>query len=95
MGDGGEGGGCDLTREALMAELAKVQSWTGGGMHGPTNPGARSSTQCFLMLKVSPDGFTRVYPRRDEDHAVYDNPVIEGMDCAPENRITLTNPPTL
>ena len=30
--------GADLTRQCVLDELAKIDSWTGGGLHAETNP---------------------------------------------------------
>jgi ABC-type branched-subunit amino acid transport system substrate-binding protein len=85
--------GANPTRDSLMAELTKITAWSGGGMHGPTNPTAHVPTHCFMMVKVSPDGFSRVYPLADKDKAIYQNGTLAGMDCNPDNQITLTDPP--
>jgi hypothetical protein len=34
-----------------------VTSWTGGGLHGETNPSSNAPTSCFLILKASASGF--------------------------------------
>jgi hypothetical protein len=67
--------GPQLTREALLTELHKVHEWTGGGLHGQSDPGANVPTSCFLMMKVEAGdnpGFSRYFPLPDKDKAIYD-----------------------
>ena len=54
--------GSDLTRECVMGEIAKVTSWTGGGLHSEGNPAENLPATCGMVLKVSGTEFERVYP---------------------------------
>lgn len=77
--------GPQLTRESLMRELLKINSWNGGGLHGPSDPGKNVPSTCFIMMKVETGdtpGFTRAYPLPDKDKDAYDKG--KGMAC-PEN----------
>ena len=77
--------GPQLTREALLTELHKVHEWTGGGLHGQSDPGANVPTSCFLMMKVEAGdnpGFSRYFPLPDKDKAIYDKG--NGWSC-PDN----------
>lgn len=80
--------GADLTRDKLLTELANVHEWDGGGLHGVSDPGNNGSSPCFIMLKVTYDGFTRQYPLPDKDKDVYD--AGDGMACPPDANVTLT-----
>ena len=80
--------GADLTRDKLIAELQKVTEWDGGGLHGVSNPAENESSPCFIMMKVSYDGFTREYPLSDKDKAVFDEG--DGMACPTDANVTLT-----
>jgi ABC-type branched-subunit amino acid transport system substrate-binding protein len=79
--------GADLTRDKLIEELKKVHEWDGGGLHGVSDPGNNVASPCFLILKVSYDGFTRQYPLPDKDKAVYDEG--NGMACPTDAHVTL------
>jgi ABC-type branched-subunit amino acid transport system substrate-binding protein len=68
--------GGDLTREALLEELAKIDEWDGGGLHGTNNPAENSNAGCFMILEVKGGEFVRKYPE-------------EGLDCDEDNRVTL------
>lgn len=80
--------GADLTRDALIDQLKQIHEWDGGGLHGVSDPGNNESSSCFLMMKVSYDGFTREYPLADADKAVYD--AGDGMACPTDANVTLT-----
>jgi ABC-type branched-subunit amino acid transport system substrate-binding protein len=49
--------GSNLTRQCVVQEAQKVTSWTGGGMHGASNPGKNLPTTCYVILKASASGF--------------------------------------
>jgi hypothetical protein len=51
--------GSDLTRTCLFTTAKKIHTWTGGGLHAPTDPGANSGAGCFLLLRATPSGFVR------------------------------------
>lgn len=52
--------GSELTRSCLYENARKVHEWTGGGLHAPTDPGRNEGSQCFVLLKASKNGFSRV-----------------------------------
>jgi hypothetical protein len=76
-----------VTREGLAAELDKIEDWTGGGLHGATNPGAKDASNCFVMMKVTTEGFERVYPLADEDAEVYE--AGDGQACPEDGRVEI------
>lgn len=63
--------GSEVTRERLMAELAEITEWTGGGLHGPGNPAANDPAGCFIVMQVQDGAFVRRYPLPDADAEVY------------------------
>ena len=67
----------DITRESLKAELEKIDSWDGGGMHGESNPAANEPTSCFAYLTVEGGQFVRLFPD-------------EGFSCDEQNVVELT-----
>jgi hypothetical protein len=74
--------GSQLTAQCLI-DKAKVSSWTGGGLHAATNPGANSPSTCGLLLKV--DGNKFVYDDKDT------KPNQGKFNCADNNVVTLTS----
>jgi hypothetical protein len=73
--------GSQLT-PACLIDKAKVATWTGGGLHAPTNPGTNLPSPCFLLIKV--DGTKFVYDATDT------KPTQGKFNCDPDNLITLT-----
>ena len=61
--------GSELTRDCVGAELDKITSWTGGGMHAEANPGENLPSECGLLLKMEGTTYVRVYP---EEPGSYD-----------------------
>lgn len=80
--------GADLTRDRLMEELEKITEWDGGGLHGVSDPGNSGPATCFVMMKVSYEGFTREYPLADADAEIYE--AGNGMACPTDATVTLT-----
>ena len=54
--------GPHLTRAALLAQLAQIHTWTGGGLQPKMNFGTKIPSQCFDYFAVSGSGFARAYP---------------------------------
>jgi hypothetical protein len=50
--------GSQLTRTCVLDKAKTVTEWTGGGLHGATNPSTNMGTACFAALKLGPTGFT-------------------------------------
>jgi hypothetical protein len=58
--------------------LKKVHEWTGGGLHATTDPGAGTPSDCYALIKATPDGFelARI-------------PTTDGIyNCSPKNVYT-------
>ncbi len=73
--------GSELTRECVLAEVAKIESWTGGGLHAETDPSTNMPTDCGLVLKLDGTAFVRAYP----DGA-------GTFDCDPSYVVALSGP---
>jgi len=58
--------GTDLSRDCVMQNLYKVTTWTGGGLHAPTNPGQNQVSQCGSVLKMDGTGFIRWAPTDEQ-----------------------------
>jgi ABC-type branched-subunit amino acid transport system substrate-binding protein len=54
--------GAELTRACVLANLAKITSWTGHGLHAEVNPGQNHVTSCNIVLKIEGTGYVRVTP---------------------------------
>ncbi|HVX22846.1 MAG TPA: ABC transporter substrate-binding protein [Acidimicrobiales bacterium] len=54
--------GPHLTRAALLAQLAQIHTWTGGGLQPKENFGTKVPSQCFSYFSISGSGFARAYP---------------------------------
>jgi hypothetical protein len=65
--------GSTLTSACVMEKLSAVHSWTGGGLHAETDPGANLPTECGLVLTLDGTRFVRNFP---EGAGTY--------DCSPD-----------
>jgi ABC-type branched-subunit amino acid transport system substrate-binding protein len=54
--------GPHLTRAGLIAQLKRVDNWTGGGLTPPEGIGSKTPSGCFSYFKIENGGFARVYP---------------------------------
>lgn len=66
----------DLTRERLIAELSKIHEWTSGGLHGTTDPGNGTPSECFILLRIDKGKYVREYPE-------------EGFSCPDDGRVQI------
>jgi outer membrane biosynthesis protein TonB len=57
-----EHGDDGLTRERLLASLASIDAFTGRGLVGTTDVGARTPNGCFVLVQADAGRFTRVDP---------------------------------
>lgn len=67
--------GSNLTRTCVYNTVKKVHTWTGGGLHARTDPGANTGSGCYLLLRATPNGFVRV--DIDPNDGIY--------NCSPKN----------
>ena len=56
--------GDDLTHDRLLAELKKVDDWTGGGLHYPGHVGTNGVGDCFMYMQIKSKKFVRVHPEK-------------------------------
>lgn len=81
--------GNDLTRKCLYDNARNVTSWTGGGLHAPTDPKSNRAPACFRVIEATPDGFKSPDVGAD----------ASGYNCNPKSVYTLKDdygqPPTL
>ena len=54
--------GADVTRQCVLDEIAKIEEWTGGGLHAPTKPADNKPPECGILLKLNNDAWERVSP---------------------------------
>ena len=73
--------GNDLTRQCVFATAKKIKTWTGGGLHGTTNPSAGTSGTCDIVELATPKGF-KLAPGQQPNDGIY--------QCSPKNIHTLT-----
>ena len=68
--------GDDLTHDKVLSELRSIHSWTGGGLHYETDPGAGTAGRCFLYLEVKDAEFVRLQPEKAPDFDCPDTPPV-------------------
>ena len=76
--------GSDLTAQCLLEHAAAQADWTGAGLHAPQTPGSNTSSPCFLLLGLGPDGFTYNEEATQPTDGLY--------SCDPDNVIELSGP---
>lgn len=72
-----------VTRANLLSVLSKTGITTADGMLAPTNIGARTPTDCLMLLQDQNDKWQQVYPAK-----------AGTFNCSPSNIETVTNPPS-
>lgn len=79
--------GSNVTRTGFVSELQKINAWTGGGLHGTSDPGQNKPAPCFIMMQIKDGKFVRAYPLQDKDQAAWSSG--NGFACSPDNVIPL------
>jgi ABC-type branched-subunit amino acid transport system substrate-binding protein len=51
-----------LERECVLAAGKEITSWTGGGLHTETNPGANRPPSCGIMMHILDGRWQRLFP---------------------------------
>lgn len=77
--------GDELTRDTVAEELAGIHEWSGGGLHGTTDPGSHRTSPCFIVMEIRDGAFVRRYPQPD-DEAYRTEAPDRGFAC-PEDAI--------
>jgi ABC-type branched-subunit amino acid transport system substrate-binding protein len=55
--------GSNVTRDCVFQEIAKVDDWTGGGLHVSTNPSKNMPSECGMVVKMNGGTFERWDPK--------------------------------
>ncbi len=56
--------GSTLTRQCMINHLAKVTSWTGGGLNASGNPSKNIPPNCGLLMKLDDTKWVQAYPKK-------------------------------
>ena len=56
--------GSTLTRQCMINHLAKVTSWTGGGLNASGNPSKNIPPDCGLLMKLDGTKWVQAYPKK-------------------------------
>ncbi|MFZ1441042.1 MAG: ABC transporter substrate-binding protein [Candidatus Microthrix subdominans] len=72
--------GSDVTRTCVFEAAKEITEWTGGGLHGQTDPGANKLSPCDLVVEATPEGFVTPDNFKPTDGL---------FDCSPDNVIPL------
>jgi ABC-type branched-subunit amino acid transport system substrate-binding protein len=59
--------GSKVTRDCVTSEIAKVHSWTAGGLQAASDPAKEKPAPCFVLVQVKGDSWTRVHPDKGYD----------------------------
>jgi ABC-type branched-subunit amino acid transport system substrate-binding protein len=75
-----------LSRACVMEAAKSYTTWTGGGLHAPSQAGRGIPSPCYQMITVKDGAFTRLYPPiepTDADRAIVDTVEItaDGWAC--------------
>ncbi|HEX2563452.1 MAG TPA: ABC transporter substrate-binding protein [Acidimicrobiales bacterium] len=69
---------CDeLTRQCVLDELAKIDSWDGGGLHAESNPGGNMPPECQALLKLDGTSWVQVSPETPGEFTCDPDGVVE------------------
>lgn len=70
--------GSDLTRACMVDGLKKVNEWTGGGLHAPSDPGGNKPPHCALVVELTGDKYKQVFPEKRGEFNCDDSKMLEG-----------------
>jgi hypothetical protein len=73
--------GADLTRDCMLEELGKIDSWTGGGLHAESNPAENLPPECGMLLKLDGPEWVQVAPEEKGE-----------FDCSPDHVVEVSGP---
>ena len=69
--------GSDLTRECVLQGVADLGTWTGGGLHAPTEPATNESPDCGIVLRMAGTSYERIWPEEPGEFACDESWVAE------------------
>lgn len=83
-----------LSRACVMEAAKSYTTWTGGGLHAPSQAGRGIPSPCYQMITVKDGVFTRLYPPiepTDADRAIVDTAEItaDGWACDESTLVNL------
>jgi ABC-type branched-subunit amino acid transport system substrate-binding protein len=55
--------GANLSRQCVLDNLAKVTTWTGGGLHAEANPGQNLPPDCVMVLQMQGTTYVQALPQ--------------------------------
>jgi hypothetical protein len=64
--------GADLSRTCVLDQLSQIHSWTGGGLHAETDPGANMPPACSMLLRLHGTAFEQAAPEQTGEYACED-----------------------
>ncbi len=76
--------GQNLTQECVLAKAGAHSDWTAGGLFPPhsTTPGKQTVSDCFLLVRLTPDGFVYDKDATKPNRGVY--------NCGADNLVKIT-----
>ena len=54
--------GSNLTRSCVLEEAAKIDEWSGGGMHVASDPGVNEPPPCGIVIELVGTTYERIFP---------------------------------
>ena len=54
--------GSNLTRSCVLEEAAKIDEWSGGGMHVASDPGVNEPPPCGIVIELVGTSYERIFP---------------------------------
>jgi ABC-type branched-subunit amino acid transport system substrate-binding protein len=73
--------GADLSRDCVLTNLSKIDSFDAGGLQAPANPGQNIPSDCGMTLQMTGTKYTQVFPT-----------TIGEMQCDQKFMVNLTGP---
>jgi ABC-type branched-subunit amino acid transport system substrate-binding protein len=71
--------GSTVTAKCVLAAAAGQKSWTGGGLHIPTDPGANTAPKCGMLLKLNGPDWVKVVPTGEQLFDCNDKYLVTGI----------------
>ena len=71
--------GSAVTAKCVLDAAAAQKSWTGGGLHIPTDPGANTAPKCGMLLKLDGPNWVKVVPTGDQLFDCNDKYLVTGI----------------
>ena len=73
--------GADLSRDCVLSNLSKIDSFDAGGLQAPTDPGKNLPGTCGMTLQMQGTEYKQVFPT-----------TVGEMQCDPKFMVSLTGP---